>query len=247
MRLFKLNTTVHKWLSLVVGMQLLIWLVTGLYFNLMDESKASGNANRIYAEQVISNAEVELIALSDIDVDSPIEVKLIWIQAQPYYQFIFEQGEHSYQKRRSILFNAVTGQEFSLSKQQALTLAQQSYSGTGRLMTTELTQPPFADDVKQQNAMWKIDVEDENMTTIYLDSVTGQVLRHVNDDARLKDLMLKLHFMDYADSGGFNHWLIIAFAIATLLLSITGITWLIQHYRHGLLSFNRSRKNKKLR
>ena len=247
MRLFRLNITIHKWLSLVVGLQLLIWLTSGLYFNLMDEGKASGNAHRVFAEQGISNAEIELIALSDIEVDSPIGVKLIWILAQPYYQFTFKQGEHSYQKRHSILFDALTGKEFNLSKQQALTLAQQSYSGTGRLTTAELAQPPFADDVKQQNAMWKIAVEDDMNTTIYLDGVTGQVLRHVNDDARLKDLMLKLHFMDYFDSGGVNHWLIVAFAIATLFLSITGIIWLIRHYQHGGLTWGSWSKKNRLR
>ncbi|MCD8549221.1 MAG: hypothetical protein LRY74_01980 [Shewanella xiamenensis] len=29
--------TVHKWLGLIVGLQLLIWVVTGLAFNLIDE------------------------------------------------------------------------------------------------------------------------------------------------------------------------------------------------------------------
>lgn len=76
--------------------------------------------------------------------------------------------------------------------------------------------------------MWQVQAQDDNNTSIYLDAVTGQVLRHANDDFRLKDLMFKLHFMDYGNTGGFNHWLIICFAIATLLLSITGVTWLVQ-------------------
>ena len=36
----------HKWLSLLVGIQLLLWLGTGLFFNLMDPQKASGNQYR---------------------------------------------------------------------------------------------------------------------------------------------------------------------------------------------------------
>ena len=37
-QLFKLSTvkSLHKWLSLLVFVQLLIWLGTGLFFNLMD-------------------------------------------------------------------------------------------------------------------------------------------------------------------------------------------------------------------
>ncbi|MFH6955481.1 2Fe-2S iron-sulfur cluster-binding protein [Pseudoalteromonas sp. XMcav1-K] len=235
MRLFKLNTSIHKWLSLVVGLQLLVWLGTGLYFNLMDHSKASGNEHRVYSHHEGNIADFNLIPIEDITSESPQEVKLIWVLHQPYYHLVFDMGLHSYQVRHSMLFDAVTGKRFNLSEEQIITLAKNSYSGEGKLTAPELSQPPFSDHIRQLNPMWKVAVEDENNTTIYLDSVTGQVLRHANDDFRLKDLMMKLHFMDYGNSGGFNHWLIIAFAFATLFLSITGVTWLIQQYRSGLL------------
>ena len=46
--LIKLSTIkkLHKWLSLVVFIQLFIWLGTGLFFNLMDHDKARGNQNK---------------------------------------------------------------------------------------------------------------------------------------------------------------------------------------------------------
>lgn len=238
MRLYKLNTSVHKWLSLIVGLQLLVWLGTGLYFNLMDHGKASGNEFRTHTHHQGNVADFTLIPVSKIQSGSPLEVKLIWFSHQPYYHFIFDKGQHSYQKRDSLLFDAVTGKQINLSQKQILTLAQSSYSGTGQLASAVLTQPPFADHVRQQNPMWVVAVEDENNTTIYLDSITGQILGHANDDSRLKDLMMTLHFMDYANSGGFNHWWIIAFAFATLFLSITGITWLIQQYQNGLLKLS---------
>ena len=31
---------IHKWLSLLVGLQLLIWIGSGLFFNLMDHDKS---------------------------------------------------------------------------------------------------------------------------------------------------------------------------------------------------------------
>ena len=245
MRLYKLNTSVHKWLSLIVGLQLLVWLGTGLYFNLMDHSKASGNEFRVHSHHEGNVAEFNLIPVSEINSGSPLEARLIWILHHPYYHFIFDKGQHSYQKRHSKLFDAVTGKQFNLSQEQVLTLAQNSYSGSGRLKTPVHTQPPFSDHVRQQNPMWQVVVEDENNTTIYLDSITGQILRHANDDFRLKDLMMKLHFMDYGNTGGFNHWLVISFAVATLLLSITGITWLVQQYQNGLLrlSWHRKKQN----
>ena len=246
MRLFKLNTAIHKWLSLVVGLQLLIWLGTGLYFNLMDHSKASGNELRVHSHHEGNVTDFSFIPIKNIASEAPQEVKLIWVLHQPYYHFVFDKGQHSYQKRHSMLFDAVTGKPFILSEEQVLTLAKNSYLGEEKLTTPVLSQPPFSDHVSQQNPMWQVVVEDENNTTIYLDSVTGQVLRHANDDFRLKALMMKLHFMDYGNSGGFNHWLIIAFAFATLFLSVTGVTWLIQQYRSGLLKLNWASKRKKV-
>jgi Na(+)-translocating NADH:ubiquinone oxidoreductase F subunit len=238
MRLYKLNTSVHKWLSLFVGLQLLIWLGTGLYFNLMDHSKASGNELRVHSHHEGNITDFSLTPIKDITSEAPQEVKLIWILHQPYYHFVFDKGQHSYQEHHSKLFDAVTGKQFNLSEEQVLTLAKNSYSGEGKLTTPVLSLPPFSDHVRQQNPMWQVVVEDENNTTIYLDSVSGQILRHANDDFRLKDLMMKLHFMDYGNSGGFNHWLIVAFAFATLVLSVTGVTWLIQQYRSGLLKLS---------
>ena len=248
MTFFKLNNlmqirVIHKWLSLFVGVQLLIWLGTGLYFNLMDHSKARGNEYRINTATQAKAADFDLFDVSllhkqQVNSEEIQQVKLIWLLNQPFYHVIYEQGAHSYEPRKSSLFNGVTGYQFTLTAELVLKLAKSSYSGSGKLATPKLLNPPFDDDVRQQNPMWQVETDDSNNTTIYLDAVTGQVVRHANDDSRLKDLMMKLHFMDYGNSGGFNHWLIIVFAIATLLLSITGVTWLIQQYKNGLLTLS---------
>lgn len=235
MSLFKFSKTAHKWLSLGVGIQLLIWLGTGVYFNLMDHHKAAGHEFRAHSHQKTARPDVDIVPVSAIASPPPVSVHLIWILKYPYYHFVYEKGEHSYQLRRSALFDAVSGERTRLTEQQALALAQLSYSGPGRLQKARLVQPPFEDFATQQNPMWQIDVTDGNRTRIYLDAVTGRVIRHINSDVRLKELMMKLHFMDYANQGGFNHWLIITFAVFTLLLAITGVLWLIQQCQAGLL------------
>lgn len=236
MQVFKLNKTLHKWLSLFVGIQLVIWLVTGVYFNLMDHKKASGNALRTHTHHENKLSDFTLVPIAQLDAAQAIEVKLLWLFNRPYYQLVFERGQHNYQKSRRTLINAVTGEITNLQEQEVVQLALSSYSGAGEVSNVALTRPPFSDYVQQQNPMWKVTLDDDFNTVIYLDEVTGKVIRHANDDFRLKDLMLMLHFMDYGKSGSFNHWLIIVFAIATLLLSITGITWLLQLYKNGMLA-----------
>ena len=257
MRMSKLNKTIHKWLSLIVGIQLLIWLGTGLYFNLMDSSLASGNEYRKRVDQSIisykkinpnksvsvldnnstdnSGSSRTIIPLSKIISPIPQQVQLLWILQQPYYHFVYEKGAHSYQKRGSTLYDALTGRVVSLSSSQIKRIAKASYSGPGTVQEPKLQTPPFSDYAAQQNPMWQVQVNDKNNTSIYLDAVTGRVIRHVNDDSRLKALMLKLHFMDYGNSGGFNHWIIVLFAVVTLMLSMTGIVWLIEQIFKGTL------------
>lgn len=243
---FKLNRLTHKWLSLFVGVQLLIWIGTGLYFNLMDHDKATGNTLRVHSHHEDNITDFELVNIKDLDSEPALALELIWVLRHPYYHIVYEKGAHNYQQSRSIIFDALTGKPFELLPSHITEIAQNSYSGSGKLLAPVLKPPPFSDYAGQQNLMWKVEVDDENDTTIYIDSTTGQVIRHVNKDSRLKELMMKLHFMDYMNTGGFNHWLIIICAIATLMFSITGVTWLTKLYRNGQLRFrltsNRQRK-----
>lgn len=243
MRFFRLNMSLHNWLSLFVGVQLFVWLATGLYFNLMDADKATGNIYRDWSQSAGNPADFTFAPLSAIATDDPVEVTVIWIQQHPYYYVVYEQGMHSYQARRAQLFDAVTGTPFTLDAATVHSIARASYTGEGRLGEAVLAQPPFEDDIRQQNPMWKVAADDALNTTIYLDAVTADILKHVNDDVRLKDFMLKLHFMDYGNTGGFNHWLIMTAAFSTLLLSITGCIWLLKRYQNDELRLTRVKSN----
>ncbi len=258
---FKLKAPwVHKWLSLLVGAQLLIWLVTGLYFNLMDAEKASGNELRGAKPSNLAIKEtnrrdaffLKMLPVKELALEErfshPIKplkkIELVWVLEHPYYHVISRQGPHAYQPRSSLLFDAVSGDRTALTPAQISQIANSSYTGDSALGRPELLQPPFSDYAAQQNPMWKVSANDNNNTAIYLDSVTGQVIKHVNDDARLKALMFKLHFMDYSNTGGFNHGLVIVFAISALMLSVSGVMLLIQRYQQGNFSLSIFSKNR---
>lgn len=229
------NAVWHKWLSLLVGLQLLIWLATGLYFNLMDHDKASGNQYRQSVIAEVPEVKPGFYPLQLLPGKSPLKVDVVWVAGHPYYQLYYSLPEHNYQLRESQMRNAITGEPWLLDAQTAQRLAEASYTGPGQASQAELLTPPFADLVRQQNPLWQVSFDDEINTVVYLDKDTGQVVRHINDHARLKDLMLKLHFMDYFNTGGFNHPLIILVGLMTLGLSLTGITWLFQRFRQGQL------------
>ncbi|MCF6437198.1 2Fe-2S iron-sulfur cluster-binding protein [Pseudoalteromonas sp. MMG022] len=240
------NKSLHKWLSLLVGIQLLIWLVTGLYFNLMDHKKASGNSNlqRINHQGII--APERLIPVTQLAVQDAKHIGLLWLFGKPYYQVTIERGAHNYQPHSIKLFDASTGAPFTLNESLARTIALKSYNGPVNIISADLLAPPMDELPKQKNPLWQVKLQDELHTHVYIEPTSGAVVAHINDERRLRDLMFKLHFMDYLGTGDFNHWLIITFALLTLALTITGLTWLIERYRVGQLSFAQQHKTQRV-
>ncbi|TMP39139.1 NADH:ubiquinone oxidoreductase, partial [Pseudoalteromonas sp. S1650] len=92
----------------MVGLQLLIWFGTGLYFKLMDHIKASGNELRVHSHNEGSITGFDLFPIKDITSYAPQEVTLIGVLHDPFYDFVYDKGQHCYPARQSNLFEPVT-------------------------------------------------------------------------------------------------------------------------------------------
>ena len=220
----------HKWLALLVSIQLLVWLITGFYFNSLMNS-----ADNITTRQPVQHEGYlpgrELYPLKAIDAPPPLAVSVIWVLGAPYYQFEYNQPLHTYFPHHRRLFDAITGTSWQISAEQVATIAHQAYAGSARAGEPVLLKPPIDDLPRQQNPLWQVRFADEFNTAVYLDALTGHVIRHTNDRQRFDELMYTLHFMDYTRTGFFNHPLIIIFAIATSLLALSGGYLLISRSR----------------
>ena len=237
----------HKWLSLLVGLQLLLWLGTGLYFNLMDHQKASGNQyrQRPAVAQVDINRLVEpqLVIYQAKDVVSLKQVSLL---AHPYYLLTHTKGLYSHFKSDYSLVDAYTGKPVVIDIEMASQLAQASYKGKGIIKSVVKLSPPYDDIPREQNDVWQINYADFIYTSVYIDAGSGRIIKHSNDDKRFVDIFFMLHFMDYGTEGSFNNVQIIIFAIFTLFLSLTGFIWTIELVLNGQYKVSLGRKSRKL-
>lgn len=239
----------HKWLSVIVALQLLIWLASGLFFNLMDHSKARGNANQVPMSTTLAIDHKRLLAPSAIlqafefsqqkILASPKRVyslKLIQLLNQPYYLLNHKQGLYAHFYNEHSLINAYTGQQQVIDKIMAQSLAQATYSGNGQITLVEKRIAPLSDMPKEENSAWQINFDDDINTSVYIDAGSGRVVGHSNDDKRFADFFFKLHFMDYGvmgKIGSFNNGLIIFFAMLSLLFCLTGMIWVVELLRRG--------------
>ena len=211
----------HKWLALLVGIQLLVWLVTGFYFNSLMNS-ANNVPTRLPVQHEGYLPGRELYPPQAIDAPPPVTVSIIWVLGAPYYQFEYNQPLHPYFTRQRRLFDATTGLPWQISVEQVASIARKAYKGSARASDPVLLRPPIDDLPRQQNPLWQVRFADEFNTAVYFDALSGHVIRHTNDRQRFDDLMFTLHFMDYTSTGFFNHPLIVIFAIATCLLALSG-------------------------
>lgn len=231
---------VHKWASLLVGMQLLIWLLTGLYFNVADDDKTSGNTyrNTPLNEPVLLKRGV--LPMSSVLRKYPdtIEAELIYLAQQPFYLLHSNTVRHAYQLQQVIRVNPYTGDNVGeITRQQAVAQAEATYNGPGNVISTQRLSPPYQDIVREENPVWRIQFNDALNTRVYIHAITGTLIRHANDPYQIRDLMYMLHFMDYFDSGGFNNVFLKMFSLLALLLSLSGAVWLIKLLLEGKFRF----------
>ena len=236
---------IHKWASVIVGLQVLIWLGSGLYFNVMDHKKAKGTQYRIVNNQqmiIEPNKLVEpnriLEQLKRLTNSAPVvSITLSHLLGQPVYLLIHQQGLYRHFKNTYSMVDAYTGKRIIIDANLAEQLASATYSGPGEVTSVTLFDNGIDDFPKEQNTTWQVNYADELNTSVYIEAGSGRLVGHSNDDKRFADFFFMLHFMDYGTEGNFNSVQIILFAFITLWLTLTGFIWTIELALNGQYQF----------
>ncbi|MGZ9899754.1 PepSY domain-containing protein [Shewanella gaetbuli] len=231
---------IHKWMSVIVGLQLIIWLITGLFFNLMDHQKAAGRLHySAPATQQIVNYQ-NLIEPKQILHQYPdvVELTTTVILNQPYYLLNVNKGLYAHFANDYRLVNAQTGQIAELTETMVnhialATLLLDEAESAATIINTQLLYPPIADFLKQQNPTWQVLINNDAETRIYIEAVSGRVIGHSDKHKQFADVFFMLHFMDYAQVGSFNNWPMIAMSFFVLWLSISGFFLVVTSLRKG--------------
>lgn len=252
---------IHKWASLIVGLQVLIWLGSGFYFNLMDHTKAKGThylvdqsaSVNLDAERLIEPKELlkqkNEISQSDQhkQANTIVSITLSHLLTQPVYLINHNRALYSHFSNQYSIINAYTGEAIVVDAKLAEKLASASYNGPGQVTQVTSLENGNEDFPKEQNAIWRVNYDDALNTSIYIEAGSGRLIGHSNDDKRFADFFFMLHFMDYGKEGSFNNIQILLFAFITLWLSLTGIIWTIQLGFNGQYQIDLFSKKRKVK
>jgi len=231
---------VHKWASVIIGIQLLLWLISGFYFNVMDHRKAAGRTyfSSPHSQIKLAQHNIEheyLIEPKEVLLNnkSSTSLALITLLNKPYYLLTHDNTLYRHLKNSYDLIDAYTGDKLLIDESLVVALAKQSYNGAGELGTVTHLLGSADDFPKQQNTLWQINFTDEINTSVYIEAETGRLIGHSDDEKRFADFFFMLHFMDYGQVGSFNTIQSMIFAFICLWLCLTGVLLTITLLKRG--------------
>jgi uncharacterized iron-regulated membrane protein len=206
---------IHKWVGLILGLQFLLWTVSGLGMALLDHEEVSGGPRPPQAAAPPMPATAGwATALQSLGSQSLIGLSVRPLLDRQIFEVVTADGVR--------LFDAETGDPVLVDSILATRIAAAAYEGHGRVKQVapleELTLAVRRHDLP----IWQVDFFDDRNSSFYISGQSGTLLERRNDSWRLWDFLWMLHNMDYVNRTSFNHPLIVLVAFFTLWLAITG-------------------------
>ncbi len=217
----------HKWVGLLIGIQVFLWLVSGLMMSLLNPEKVSGKqfSRGVTAEPQILQTGA-LLGLNELPAEQLADaqnIRLLMHQGQPVYRV---------NRANSVtLINATDGSVIRYDKAAAEQLARDDYSGGGEIRSIESGIAPDLETRNHSGPYWRVNFSDEVSTSLYISASTGAILERRNSYWRVFDVFWMLHIMDYTGRVNFNNALIIIVALIAIWLGLSGFTLLFGSFR----------------
>jgi len=212
----------HRWLGLVVALQLLAWSLGGLYFTLFDIDEIRGTADAVEERPVP-------VALPELLADAGAVARLAG-------QEVLAAALTTRRGRTVWELQGVNGRPLVLADPDTGDLiAPVDSSEAERIALADFLHPARVGDVVWIEAdppvefrggrlpVWQVVLDHPKKVSLYIDPVNGEVLARRSRKWRIFDFFWMLHIMDYGEREDFNHPLLTAAATLAVLSALSGI------------------------
>lgn len=230
-RLPLLVRRLHKWIALVIGVQAVVWTLSGFYMVAIDLAFIHGD-HLIREERARS---LDAAALGDPlmaarAVSGTTGVRLQRVLGRDVYIAAAPHGEVALDARSLERLPPPTDTDIRR-------IARERFNGPEGIVGVELLHDvPF--EVRGRRApLWRVQFEGWNKPTLYISAATGELLTRRHELWRVFDFLFGLHIMDYSDRENPNNLLLRVFSWGALTLMLTG-AWLL------LYSFQRRKRRR---
>jgi uncharacterized iron-regulated membrane protein len=186
---------IHRYLSIFIAIQLLLWTVSGIYFAFNKIEMVRGEQYRLPLEteyRIFKRLGQEIIETNDNGVKT--------YSTHP----------------QNFPVNM-------LSPEEAITIAKEKTSLNPVSVSLIEKAERGVEYRGRRLPIYKVSTDTNDGINIYVDSVTGDIAAIRSDSWRVWDLLWALHIMDYQDRDNINNLLLKIFSVLALVSSVSGI------------------------
>ncbi len=200
----------HRWIGVFVGVQLLMWTASGLYFSWTD-------IDEIHGDQFLSPAPQTTTLRTLMMQDSELQVSELAVRFIDDRPYLWVNG--------STLIDPATGKvKPGVSPEEAERIARRhiknEYDVTGISLLTEVGS--HHEYRGRPLPVWAITFEGPQDLTAYVAERDGSFQRVRHRSWRIFDFLWMLHTMDYENRDDFNNSLLRVFSLFALLFVLSG-------------------------
>ena len=200
----------HKYLSLAISIQLLLWTISGIYF-------AFNKIELIRGEQYLLEQKASEVSLDEMR--NTFKAKNLSILKR-LDKWIIRVDDGS-----GVYYTDLNGNKLRSLTSEQVKLAVKGQTSLTPINVTRITSSSKGSEFRgRELPLFKVTTSSEDKVNVYVDAVSGEVKAIRSDSWRLWDLLWSLHIMDYRERENIDNFLLKIFSILALISSLSGIT-----------------------
>lgn len=214
---------VHRWLAVIVGVQLLIWFTSGLVMSVLPIERVRGeHLVAKESSQPLPSGAAHLLSSLPREEAAIATLTLGMVLDRPTVAIGYVDG-----RRR--LLDLASGREIRIDRTLAERIVRAAYKGPAVMARTQAV---TSSSTEYRGALpaWQVALNDADATRVYVDAATGRIAAVRTNTWRLYDFFWGLHIMDWKNHEDFNTPWLMAFAVGSLGLGVAGTVLLYMRW-----------------
>ena len=210
----------HKWIGLVIGVQALLWMISGLYMVVVPLEVVHGDhLAHVPTEQLDPSSR--RITQAQLHADNPgiTSIRMKRLLGKEVYEI--KQG------KKTSLVDAASGKTISpLDRDAIVALADAAYVGEGSIRGIEWVTRAPQEIGGRPVPLWAVHYDEPGKSTLYFSPYSGDLVARRHELWRWFDFLWMFHIMDYEERENVNNTLLRVASISGLAFALSGV-WLL--------------------
>lgn len=209
----------HKWFGLLLGIQVVLWSLSGLYMTVVHIDTIHGDHLVREHQPAGADAMALMDPLALASSAGGQDIRLTWFGGKPVYVLTGASAEQ--------MVDATDGRTMARpTEPQIRALARAIYTGREPIASAKLITDIPGEIRGRKPPLWRVEFAHWNKPTLYLSPTTGELVSRRHELWRIFDFVWMLHIMDYDEREDVNNSLLRVFTSGALLLALSG-AWML--------------------